>query len=126
MVGRESNVDFGTNTQDRIQQISLKRQQQVVKKILNNLEQERLTVGYSWDLLQRSIEYAYSIGVGDGKKLIGHGKPVGQFKDGRLINRFLSASEASRSVRLTKTAVMKCLAGKTRKCSGYEWKYITD
>ena len=96
------------------------------EKILNNLEQERLTVGYSWDLLQRSLEYAYSIGVSDGKKLIGHGKPVGQFKDGLLINKFLSASEASRSVHLTKTAVMKCLAGKIRKCAGYEWKYVTD
>jgi hypothetical protein len=104
--------------------LQLTRQMKVVNDAMNNIDEERQLVGFTMESIRRHFEYVYTIGHFDGRKLIGRGKPVAQFKDGKQIDTFMSASDASRAMGLTKTAVMKCLSGHSRTCAGFEWIYI--
>lgn len=106
--------------------LEIKRQDEVVTKALKALESERITVGYSWELLEKYFNYVYSIGAMDGKKRAGHGKPVAQIKNGEIINIFPDASEADRAMKKSKGTVTKCITSGGKTSSGYEWMYVCD
>ena len=47
-------------------------------------------------------------------------------KDGNIICRFYSASEASRELNIDVSAIIKCCRGKKNTCGGFVWKYAED
>ncbi len=106
--------------------LEISRQKRVVSKALGGLESERLTVGYSWELLERYFDYVYSIGFDDGRKRSGHGKPVAQMRDGKIIDIFPDAAEADRAMKKSKGTVTKCITSGGKTSSGFQWMYIYD
>lgn len=47
-------------------------------------------------------------------------------KDGNIICRFYSASEASRELNIDASAIIKCCRGKKNTCGGFIWTYAED
>lgn len=43
--------------------------------------------------------------------------------DGEFIKEFDSIKEASEEIGVSKSAIVHCLKGKTKKAGGYKWKY---
>lgn len=56
--------------------------------------------------------------------LLAHRKIILQFNlDGEFIKEFNSIKEASEEIGVSKSAIVHCLKGKTKKAGGYKWKY---
>ena len=56
--------------------------------------------------------------------LLAHRKVILQFSlDGEFIREFNSIKEASEEISVSKSAIVHCLKGKTKKAGGYKWKY---
>lgn len=56
--------------------------------------------------------------------LLAHRKIILQFSlDGEFIREFNSIKEASEEISISKSAIVHCLKGKTKKAGGYKWKY---
>lgn len=56
--------------------------------------------------------------------LLAHRKVILQFSlDGEFIREFNSIKEASEEISISKSAIVHCLKGKTKKAGGYKWKY---
>lgn len=56
--------------------------------------------------------------------LLAHRKIILQFSlDGEFIKEFNSIKEASEEIGVSKSAIVHCLKGKTKKAGGYKWKY---
>lgn len=56
--------------------------------------------------------------------LLAHRKIILQFNlDGEFIKEFNSIKEASEEIGISKSAIVHCLKGKTKKAGGYKWKY---
>lgn len=70
----------------------------------------------------RAYNDAYGTGRVRHAKLIS--KPVEQMKDGVVVKRWLSATEASRCG-YSRTRVSECCNGRQQTHKGYEWRYAT-
>lgn len=56
--------------------------------------------------------------------LLAHRRVILQFSlDGEFIREFNSIKEASEEISISKSAIVHCLKGKTKKAGGYKWKY---
>lgn len=56
--------------------------------------------------------------------LLAHRKIILQFNlDGEFIKEFNSIKEASEEIGISKSAIVHCLKGKTKRQGGYKWKY---
>ena len=56
--------------------------------------------------------------------LLAHRKVILQFTlDGEFTKEFNSIKEASEEIGVSKSAIVHCLKGKTKKAGGYKWKY---
>lgn len=56
--------------------------------------------------------------------LLAHRKIILQFNlDGEFIKGFNLIKEASEEIGVSKSAIVHCLKGKTKKAGGYKWKY---
>jgi hypothetical protein len=92
---------------------------------VNNLE---------WCTQSYNIKYAYTNGnakptAGCFKKgCIPHNlSKVAQYdKQGNLIEIYASVKLASKSINRTTTSIFYCLAGRTKSCGGYIWRYAND
>ncbi len=61
------------------------------------------------------------------EKLRNRRRPVGKFtKEGLLLERFESVSQAAQSVGVTTTAISACARGKSSSCKGYQWRYMHE
>lgn len=71
-------------------------------------------------LWQTSIKRNYR----DENTLLAHRKIILQFNlDGEFIKEFNSIKEASEEIGVSKSEIVHCLKGKTKKAGGYKWEY---
>ena len=51
-------------------------------------------------------------------------KPVGMYKEGKLLKTYKSITEASKCHNLTVGGISRCCRGIYKDCGGYQWKYL--
>lgn len=98
-------------------------QEKVVNRAMEVLELEIGTVGWPQKKIEEYLNYVYSIGFFNGRKLIGHGKPILQIKDGIVIDSFQSATDAARKLRCSIRSIVDSTNGK-QQYGGFEWRYF--
>jgi len=68
---------------------------------------------------------AYAIGFDTGRMVHSHQKPVAQFSlDGKLVELYKSAAEASRRTKIDNGDISKCASGKAYTAGKFLWEYI--
>lgn len=97
------------------------------KKILS----VKLQNAYPSDLLyqlRQDLTEAYVVGWEQGKYEINQhtNKPIGQFRDGVLINIFKSRVDAAKKTGFTEAGIKKAMYRGTPMIQGWTWRYLKD
>ncbi len=61
--------------------------------------------------------------VREGKNPYGAGRRVAMMRGGEVLCRFDTIIDAARAVDRGASSISQCLAGKSRTCAGFEWRY---
>jgi len=98
-------------------------QNKVVNEAVNSIEMEIGTTEWPKETIEKYFNYLFSIGFHYGRKLIGHGKPVKQSKDGIVIAIYPSATDAARAMHCSTRSIIDSCNG-LQKYKKFDWEYL--
>lgn len=78
------------------------------------------------EIITHHLRLVWATGYDEGTKQTKHGKSVIQFKDGKQIQIFPDITSAAKSIGVDKSAISKCVNGRTEYCQGFKWKLLTE
>ncbi len=100
-------------------------QENAIEKIVESilLEQEDI----SNEMLLLIIKYLslmYSVGFDEGRRKVGHWKPVQQIMEGQVIKTWPSATDAAKAMGVYANTIAHAANGTLKTCKGFKWKYV--